>query len=107
MHVKAAEGGKDNRVVPLLLLHGWPGSFVEFYDLLPLLTSERKGDSVILEVICPSIPGYGFSQASAKQGLCVQGESIPILLGNDDQHLCRSFSCLEEEERQLPYMNGH
>ncbi|XP_027222530.2 epoxide hydrolase 1 [Penaeus vannamei] len=60
---------KDVKVVPLLLIHGWPGSFVEFYDLLPLLTAPQEGSSVVFEVVCPSIPGYGFSQAPVREGL--------------------------------------
>ncbi|KAK4299620.1 hypothetical protein Pmani_028121 [Petrolisthes manimaculis] len=60
---------KDVKVVPLLLVHGWPGSVVEFYGILPLLTTPREGSNVVFEVICPSIPGYGFSQGSSKPGL--------------------------------------
>ena len=55
-------------IVPLLMIHGWPGSFVEFDEILPLLTSPREGSDVVFEVICPSIPGYGFSQSPSKQG---------------------------------------
>ncbi|CAJ1067727.1 epoxide hydrolase 1 [Xyrichtys novacula] len=57
---------ESQRVLPLMLVHGWPGSFYEFYKILPLLT-ESQGD-VVFEVICPSIPGYGFSEAPHKQG---------------------------------------
>lgn len=51
------------------MLHGWPGSVVEFYDLIPLLTTETKDKDYVFEVIAPSLPGYGFSEASHKQGL--------------------------------------
>ncbi|XP_042223741.1 juvenile hormone epoxide hydrolase 1-like [Homarus americanus] len=69
MRASAKVGSAKNvKVVPLLLIHGWPGSFVEFYDILPLLTNPQEGSSVVFEVICPSIPGYGFSQGSSKQG---------------------------------------
>lgn len=61
-------GRKDVKVVPLLLVHGWPGSVIEFYGILPLLTTPRDDSSVVFEVICPSIPGYGFSQGSSKPG---------------------------------------
>ncbi|KAM8859497.1 epoxide hydrolase 1 isoform 1-T1 [Spinachia spinachia] len=54
------------KVVPLMLVHGWPGSFYEFYKILPLLTENQGG--LAFEVICPSIPGYGFSDAPRKQG---------------------------------------
>lgn len=59
----------NQRVVPIMLVHGWPGSFYEFYKILPLLTENQGG--VAFEVICPSIPGYGFSEAPHKQGGCV------------------------------------
>ncbi|XP_040906412.1 epoxide hydrolase 1 [Toxotes jaculatrix] len=57
---------ENQRVLPLMLVHGWPGSFYEFYKILPLLTENQDG--VVFEVICPSIPGYGFSEAPHKQG---------------------------------------
>nr|ACQ91144.1 microsomal epoxide hydrolase [Mugil cephalus] len=57
---------ENQKVLPLMLVHGWPGSFYEFYKILPLLTQNHDG--VAFEVICPSIPGYGFSDAPHKQG---------------------------------------
>uniref|UniRef100_A0A3B4T907 Epoxide hydrolase n=1 Tax=Seriola dumerili TaxID=41447 RepID=A0A3B4T907_SERDU len=57
---------ENQKVLPLMLVHGWPGSFYEFYRILPLLTENQDG--VVFEVICPSIPGYGFSEAPHKQG---------------------------------------
>uniref|UniRef100_G1RTU8 Epoxide hydrolase n=1 Tax=Nomascus leucogenys TaxID=61853 RepID=G1RTU8_NOMLE len=56
---------------PLLMVHGWPGSFYEFYKIIPLLTDPKNhglSDEHVFEVICPSIPGYGFSEASSKKG---------------------------------------
>lgn len=49
---------------PLLLVHGWPGSFFEFQSLIePLAHPERFGGHVAdaFTVVIPSIPGYGFS----------------------------------------------
>ena len=40
--------------VPLLLCHGWPGSFVEYQRLIPLLTDD-------FHLVIPSLPGFGFS----------------------------------------------
>src|ERR1041384_352231 len=48
------EPGRGKNPVPLLLSHGWPGSIVEFLELIPLLT-ER------FTVIAPSLPGYTLS----------------------------------------------
>lgn len=57
------------RVLPLLILHGWGGSIREFYDIIPLLTTPQEGRDFVFEVIAPSLPGFGFSQAAAKPGL--------------------------------------
>ncbi|XP_069937348.1 juvenile hormone epoxide hydrolase 1 isoform X1 [Cherax quadricarinatus] len=59
---------KNVKAVPLLLIHGWPDSIVGFLDILPLLTHPQEGSNVVFDVICPSIPGFGFSQSSSKQG---------------------------------------
>nr|UBY12687.1 juvenile hormone epoxide hydrolase [Anticarsia gemmatalis] len=56
-------------VVPLLLLHGWPGSVREFYESIPLLTAVGKDRNFAVEVIVPSLPGYGFSDAAVRPGL--------------------------------------
>ena len=49
---------------PLLLTHGWPGSFYEFHQLIPRLTRPsdfggRAQDA--FTVVVPSLPGFGFS----------------------------------------------
>eukprot|EP00092_Neocalanus_flemingeri_P056792 GFUD01067373.1.p1 GENE.GFUD01067373.1~~GFUD01067373.1.p1 ORF type:complete len:472 (+),score=108.11 GFUD01067373.1:30-1445(+) len=65
LHVKPSPVS-GQKVVPLLLVHGWPGSIVEFLDIIPLLTAGNE--EVALEIIAPSIPGYGFSSAPGKPG---------------------------------------
>ncbi|KAJ3635162.1 hypothetical protein MTP99_008091 [Tenebrio molitor] len=57
------------KVLPLLLLHGWPGSVREFYETIPLLTTPQKDRNFVFEVIVASLPGYGFSQAAVRPGL--------------------------------------
>jgi epoxide hydrolase len=50
--------------VPLLITHGWPGSIVEFLKVLRPLTQPREygGDARdAFHVVCPALPGYGFS----------------------------------------------
>ncbi len=47
--------------VPLLLTHGWPGSIVEFLDVIP-----RLADA--FHVVAPSLPGYGFSGPTRTRG---------------------------------------
>lgn len=50
------------QVVPLLLIHSWPVSIREFYEIIPLLTKQQGGKDFVFEVIIPSLPGFGFSQ---------------------------------------------
>ncbi len=63
LHYIAAPGvGPDP--MPLLLLHGWPGSVFEFLDIIPRLTDPARfgGDAAdACTVIAPSLPGYGLS----------------------------------------------
>jgi len=57
---------------PLLMTHGWPGSIVEFLDVIPRLTTpEAYGGSPrqAFHVICPSLPGYGCSPAPRAPGM--------------------------------------
>jgi pimeloyl-ACP methyl ester carboxylesterase len=56
---------------PLLLTHGWPGSVVEFVDVIPRLTRpEAFGGHAAdaCHVIAPSLPGYGFSEPTRTRG---------------------------------------
>jgi pimeloyl-ACP methyl ester carboxylesterase len=56
--------GVGENPMPLLLLHGWPGSVFEFLDIIPRLTDPARfgGDSRdAFTVIAPSLPGYGLS----------------------------------------------
>ena len=61
---------KAKTILPLLAVHGWPGSVVEYQKLIPLLTQPDK-DGIAFELIVPSLPGYGFSEGSHKPGLNV------------------------------------
>ena len=56
---------------PLLITHGWPGSVVEFLDVIPRLTEpEAHGGhpSDAFHVVAPSLPGYGFSEPTRTRG---------------------------------------
>ena len=56
---------------PLLLTHGWPGSFLEFEKIIGPLTDplEYGLDSTIAcHVICPTLPGFGFSGKPSRVG---------------------------------------
>lgn len=56
-------------LVPIMFIHGWPGSFYEFYKVISLLNKHSKSGKFSYEIVCPSIPGYGFSEAASKPGL--------------------------------------
>ncbi|KAL1960424.1 hypothetical protein VTO42DRAFT_7723 [Malbranchea cinnamomea] len=58
---------KIEDAIPLLFIHGWPGSFIEVRKLLPLLT---QGDATkpAFHVVAPSLPNFGFSQGITKRG---------------------------------------
>jgi epoxide hydrolase len=60
LHVRSAEPG----ALPLVLTHGWPGSIVEFLDLIGPLTdpAAHGGDPAdAFHVVIPALPGFGFS----------------------------------------------
>jgi pimeloyl-ACP methyl ester carboxylesterase len=71
VHVVVAEGRGPNPM-PLLLTHGWPGSFLEYLKVLPLLSDPgaHAADAAdAFTVIVPSLPGYGFSGPPPPTGL--------------------------------------
>jgi pimeloyl-ACP methyl ester carboxylesterase len=60
---------------PLVITHGWPGSIVEFQKVIEPLTdpAAHGGDAAdAFHVVCPSLPGYGFSDKPARTGWNVQ-----------------------------------
>ncbi|CAK1547629.1 unnamed protein product [Leptosia nina] len=83
MHVKPQS--KTVKVVPVLLLHGFPSSIKEFYEAIPLLTEPRPGYDFVFEIIVPSLPGFGFSQGPVRQGLSAY--QIAIMMRNLMQRL--------------------
>ncbi|CAH0556944.1 unnamed protein product [Brassicogethes aeneus] len=66
IHIKPKNVG-NKKVIPMLLLHGWPGSVREFYEAIPHLSKPQE--DFVFELIIPSLPGYGFSEAAVKPGL--------------------------------------
>jgi epoxide hydrolase len=68
LHVRSAEPGATPL---LLLLHGWPGSIVEFLDMIgPLTDPVANGGAPedAFHLVIPSLPGYGFSGPLAETG---------------------------------------
>jgi pimeloyl-ACP methyl ester carboxylesterase len=61
--------------LPLVITHGWPGSIVEFLKVLgPLTDPVAHGGAAAdaFHVVCPSLPGYGFSDKPAQPGWGVE-----------------------------------
>ena len=57
--------------MPLIITHGWPGSVVEFHKVIEPLTdpTAHGGDAAdAFHVVCPSLPGFGFSAKPTTTG---------------------------------------
>jgi epoxide hydrolase len=68
---------------PLLLVHGWPGSVVEFLDTIgPLTDPPDPADAFSL--VIPSLPGYAFSAPTAERGWSPRriGEAFGVLMSD-------------------------
>lgn len=64
--------GTGPKPFPLILTHGWPGSFIEMERILPLLTdpAAHGGDPAdAFDLVVPSLPGYGFSERPGEPGV--------------------------------------
>jgi hypothetical protein len=62
---------KHANALPLLITHGWPGSFVEFTKIIGPLTDPEAHGGVAADafhVVMPSIPGFAFSEAPREPG---------------------------------------
>lgn len=62
LHIKGKSG--DN--TPLIITHGWPGSFLGMLKIIPLLT---EGDGPLFDLVIPSLPGFGYSGKPASAGI--------------------------------------
>jgi microsomal epoxide hydrolase len=71
--------------LPLLLVHGWPGSVSEFQHIIEALTAPDDPQMPAFHVIAPSLPGFGFSEAPRQRG--TNPEAIALLLAQLMQQL--------------------
>ena len=74
------QNGSGKKPNPLLILHGWPGSFVEFLHIVEKLTHPEKfggNKEESFDVIIPSLPGFGFSDKPKEVGM--DSKQIAIL----------------------------
>jgi len=66
------ERGRGPSPIPLLITHGWPSSFTEMLELIPLLTDPASHGADPLDsfdVVVPSVPGFGFSDRPTERGM--------------------------------------
>ena len=67
LHVRSPEPD----ALPLIVTHGWPGSVVEYLDVIGPLTDPRAhglDPSIAFDLVIPSLPGYGFSGPTTEAG---------------------------------------
>ena len=67
LHVRS----KHANALPIILTHGWPGSVIEFLEVIgPLTDPEAHGGRAedAFHVVIPSLPGYGFSDKPSQAG---------------------------------------
>ncbi len=81
LHVKS----KHENATPLVLVHGWPGSVWEFHKIIgPLIDPSAHGGQPedAFHVVCPSLPGFGFSGRPKERGWSSQrmAETIAKLM---------------------------
>ncbi|HEY0963372.1 MAG TPA: epoxide hydrolase [Pseudomonadales bacterium] len=72
VHARSA----DPKAIPVLLLHGWPGTFVQMLKLVPLLTAPTTHDmpgAPSFHVVVASLPGFGLSDAATAPGMGMEG----------------------------------
>jgi pimeloyl-ACP methyl ester carboxylesterase len=65
IHFLHAKSNKKNALA-LVMTHGWPGSIQEFIKVIPLIQNQSPRP---VDIICPSLPGFGFSEKPKKLGM--------------------------------------
>lgn len=68
LHYILEKSGEEN-AVPIVLLHGWPSTFLQMTKTIPLLQKDVDGQS--FDVVVISLPGYGFSDITDSEGMAV------------------------------------
>ncbi|KAF1993653.1 alpha/beta-hydrolase [Amniculicola lignicola CBS 123094] len=59
---------ENPKAIPLIFIHGWPGSFIEVTKLLPLLEESERNGGPAFHVVAPSLPNFGFSAKVTRKG---------------------------------------
>lgn len=61
--------GEGPSPTPLLLMQGWPSSFVQMLDIIPLLTEARADGTPCFDVVAASLPGHPLSEIPTRPGM--------------------------------------
>jgi len=64
LHIKSSRAN----AVPLMLIHGWPGSFADFTRVIEPLSNPQDPGQIAFDLVIPSIPGFGFSIPVKEKG---------------------------------------
>jgi len=72
VHERASESDGADEAIPLLLLHGWPSTHLEWAKVIQPLAHPSNDSAPRFHVVVPDIPGYGFSPAATHAGLGVR-----------------------------------
>jgi len=75
IHERGHASGNGAPPIPVLLLHGWPSSFVQFQKIIPLLTdpaAHGAPNAPSFDVVVASLPGFGFSDIPKQRGFAIR-----------------------------------
>jgi pimeloyl-ACP methyl ester carboxylesterase len=78
LHIKSSQ----KNALPLMLIHGWPGSIFEFFDLIPLLTNPEQNNLIgyqPFDLIIPTLPNVGFSFSLKQKPLDLKEISLNFI----------------------------
>jgi pimeloyl-ACP methyl ester carboxylesterase len=64
LHIKSYR----TNAIPLMLIHGWPGSFADFIKIIDPLINPQDDQQIAFDLVIPSIPGFGFSTPVKDKG---------------------------------------
>ncbi|KAF2846891.1 epoxide hydrolase-like protein [Plenodomus tracheiphilus IPT5] len=65
--------------IPIIFMHGWPGSFIEFLPMLEVIQKQFKGKELPYHIVVPSLPGYTLSTIQTADKNWTMGDSARIM----------------------------
>ncbi|CAK5272138.1 unnamed protein product [Mycena citricolor] len=88
IHYVHQSSTRVKNAIPLLFVHGWPGSFLEARKFIPLIAGDSS-DGPAFHIVAISLPGFGFSQAPKTKGFDIAQHAevchkLMLALGYDE-----------------------